>query len=293
MAKVEVKGRPNYNKFDLLDSDVLEAILQADFDAPEAEQLEAEEALYIANLLAERQKMEFKDPKTLMKEFFEYYYPCERLYDLNDFSELDIERQSDNIQKKDSENKVMSFVQKSWRRFASAVAVLVLLGFGGTVTAYALGYEPIRNFVGRWNDDQFWFEPAVVTHELADLVADYAGELKLVPEWLPENYVLGNLEISELPAYTCINADFYREMNTGTENLYIDYSFPLNDNNTPLIEKDTAEVELYEIYGTTYYIMEDLGIRKILWRDGNFLGSISGNFSLAEAKMMVNSIYGE
>ena len=36
MAKVEVKGRPNYNKFDLLDSDVLEAILQADFDAPEA-----------------------------------------------------------------------------------------------------------------------------------------------------------------------------------------------------------------------------------------------------------------
>lgn len=66
MAKVEETGRPNYNNFDSLDTAVLEAILQADFDAPEAEQMEAEKALYIANLLAERQKIELKDAKTLM-----------------------------------------------------------------------------------------------------------------------------------------------------------------------------------------------------------------------------------
>ena len=77
MVKVEETGRPNYNNFDSLDTAVLEAILRADFDAPEAEQMEAEKALYIANLLAERQKIELKDAKTLMNEFFEYYYPCD------------------------------------------------------------------------------------------------------------------------------------------------------------------------------------------------------------------------
>ena len=129
MAKVEEKGRPNYNNFDSLDTAVLEAILQADFDAPEAEQMEAEKALYIANLLAERQKVELKDAKTLMNEFFEYYYPCDELYGLDDESELEIKTQNDNIQKKDSDKKVISFFPKGLRRLASAVAVLVLFMF--------------------------------------------------------------------------------------------------------------------------------------------------------------------
>ena len=42
MAKVEESGRSNseYSRFDKYDTAVLEAILQADFDAPEAEQME-------------------------------------------------------------------------------------------------------------------------------------------------------------------------------------------------------------------------------------------------------------
>ena len=43
-----------------------------------------------------------------------------------------------------SDKKVISFFPKGLRRFASAVAVLVLFMFVGTVTAYALGYNPIH-----------------------------------------------------------------------------------------------------------------------------------------------------
>ena len=46
-----------------------------------------------------------------------------------------------------------------------------------------------------------------------------------------------------------------------------DYMFPINDNNTPLYEKDTSEVTEYEMYGTKYYIMDNLGIRAIVWRN--------------------------
>ena len=42
MSKVEEKGRPKYSKFDKMDTSVLEAILRADFDAPEAERLDVE-----------------------------------------------------------------------------------------------------------------------------------------------------------------------------------------------------------------------------------------------------------
>ncbi len=291
MAKVEEKGRPNYNNFDSLDTAVLEAILQADFDAPEAEQMEAEKALYIANLLAERQKIELKDAKTLMNEFFEYYYPCDELYGLDDESELEIKTQNDNIQKKDSDKKVISFFPKGLRRFASAVAVLVLFMFVGTVTAYALGYNPIR-YIGRWTDEQFWFERDISTKALIEEVAAYSDE-PLVPEWLPTDYLAGETNVSELDSYTRIHANFYREKTDYIDEIYIDYTFLPDKNNKPLYEKDTKEVEEYSVHNISHYIMTNLDNRVIVWRNGNIEGSIKGDFSLAEAKQIINSIYEE
>ena len=291
MVKVEETGRPNYNNFDSLDTAVLEAILQADFDAPEAEQMEAEKALYIANLLAERQKIELKDAKTLMNEFFEYYYPCDELYGLDDESEPEIKTQNDNIQKKYSDKKVISFFPKGLRRFASAVAVLVLFMFVGTVTAYALGYNPIR-YIGRWTDEQFWFERDISTKALIEEVAVYSDN-KLVPKWLPADYVLEEKNVSEIDSYIVIEADFYRENTNYIEKIYIDYRFLPDKNNKPLYEKDTKEVEEYSVHNISHYIMTNLDNRVIVWRNGNIEGAIKGDFSLAEAKQIINSIYEE
>lgn len=291
MAKVEETGRPNYNNFDSLDTAVLEAILQADFDAPEAEQMEAEKALYIANLLAERQKVELKDAKTLMNEFFEYYYPCDELYGLDDESELEIKTQNDNIQKKDSDKKVISFFPKGLRRFASAVAVLVLFMFVGTVTAYALGYNPIR-YIGRWTDEQFWLERDIPTKELIEVVAVYSDN-KLVPQWLPDGYVSEEPTVSGLDSYMRIEADFYSENTDNVNKIYIDYRFLSDDDNKPLYEKDIKEVREYTVHNISHYIMTNLDNRVIVWRNGNVEGSIKGDFSLAEAKQIINSIYGE
>ena len=291
MVKVEETGRPNYNNFDSLDTAVLEAILQADFDAPEAEQMEAEKALYIANLLAERQKIELKDAKTLMNEFFEYYYPCDELYGLDDESELEIKTQNDNIQKKDSDKKVISFFPKGLRRFASAVAVLVLFMFVGTVTAYALGYNPIR-YIGRWTDEQFWLERDIPTKELIEVVAVYSDN-KLVPQWLPDGYVSEEPTVSGLDSYMRIEADFYSENTDNVNKIYIDYRFLSDDDNKPLYEKDIKEVREYTVHNISHYIMTNLDNRVIVWRNGNVEGSIKGDFSLAEAKQIINSIYGE
>lgn len=291
MVKVEETGRPNYNNFDSLDTAVLEAILQADFDAPEAEQMEAEKALYIANLLAERQKIELKDAKTLMNEFFEYYYPCDELYGLDDESEPEIKTQNDNIQKKYSDKKVISFFPKGLRRFAGAAAVLVLFMIAGTVTAYALGYDPIR-YIGRWTDEDFWLERDIPTKALIEEVTVYSDN-ELVPKWLPADYVAEETNVSELDSYTRIHANFYREKTDYIDEIYIDYTFLPDKNNKPLYEKDTKEVEEYSVHNISHYIMTNLDNRVIVWRNGDIECSIKGDFSLVEAKQIINSIYEE
>ena len=297
MTKVEEKGRPKYSKFDKLDTAVLEAILRADFDAPEAERLDVEAIIYISNLLAERREPPRKNTETAKAEFYEYYYPMigdeKSIYDFDDADE-DINTKE--IAKTTSKtNKASSNIWlNGWRRFASATAIFVLVMFGGTVAAYALGYNPIA-VIGRWNDDKFWFEPVSVTMELADMVAEYAGETQLVPKWLPEGYVYDTAKISE-PArgsFGAISADFYKQTDDVVDYLYIDYLFPLKDNNSPFYEKDATEVVEYEMYGMTYYIIEDLGIKKIVWRNGSFDCSVSGEFAIDEAKNIINSIYGE
>ena len=79
MFEVGDKGRLDYSKFDNVDTDILEALLRADFDAPEAERMEPEAALYILNLLAERQENEEAaeqfDVAAAKAEFDEKYYP--------------------------------------------------------------------------------------------------------------------------------------------------------------------------------------------------------------------------
>ena len=152
MSKVEYEGRLDYSKFDKMDTDILEALLRANFDAPEAEQMEPEAALYILNLLSERQEDETSPTATDIAvkkvEFDEKYYPMlENEQLLQEFLE-DMEYVEDS---QDNVIVVKPWI-KHWRRFASAAAVFVIFMFGGTLTAYAFGYDPFAA-VARWNDE--------------------------------------------------------------------------------------------------------------------------------------------
>ena len=153
MLKVEEKGRPKYSKFDKMDTSVLEAILRADFDAPEAERLDVEVIIYISNLLAERQEIPQPDVNKAKEEFFKYYYPLEKsIYDFDDEDDNNFEVETDTNKAASTMDKVLPFRKRLWRKFASAAAVFVIFMFGGTLTAYAFGYDPFAA-VARWNDE--------------------------------------------------------------------------------------------------------------------------------------------
>lgn len=291
MAKVEESGRSNseYSRFDKYDTAVLEAILQADFDAPEAEQMEMEQALYISNLIAERKGTKPKDVATAKAEFFEHYYPLvgeeDTLYEFDD----DVLR---NNAVKDSEANVSVWL-KNWRRFASAAAVFVLLMFSGTVTAYALGFNPIAA-IGRWNDEQFWFDDTSVTSELSDKLAESGYPENTVPQWLPDGYTLESINVDKYEdSFKYIGAEFVKQTDDEIDTLLISYTIYLGDNKKALYEKDDNNVITYAINDRVYYVMTNLDNRVIVWQNGNFEGAIMGNFTIEEAEKIIKSIDGE
>ena len=283
MAKVE------YSRFDKYDTAVLEAILQADFDAPEAEQMEMEQALYISNLIAERKGTKPKDVATAKAEFFEHYYPLvgeeDTLYEFDD----DVLR---NNAVKNSEANVSVWL-KNWRRFASAAAVFVLLMFSGTVTAYALGFNPIAA-IGRWNEEHFWFDDTSVTSELSDKLAEYGYPENTVPQWLPDGYTLESINVDKYEdSFKYIGAEFVKQTDDEIDTLLISYTIYLGDNKKALYEKDDNNVITYAINDRVYYVMTNLDNRVIAWQNGNFEGAIMGKFTIEEAEKIIKSIDGE
>lgn len=295
MSKVEDTGRVDYSKFDNIDSDILEAYLRADLNAPEDKQMEPEAISYIIELLSERQKdnqidWEQKTAKAVA-EFKEdclpYIDEAQAIYDFyNDFD-------NDKAEVKPDNNKVIVLhrLQKYWRGFASFAAVLVLFLFVGTVTAYALGYNPVK-YIARWDDEHFWFERVPITQELADEVAEYS-DIACVPNWLPDDYVAGELKSYDQNYYKIIRADFYMSINDVIEEISIDYRIYSDPKQMALYEKDSDKVTEYVSGGVNHYIMSNLNRTTIVWYNGNIECSIMGDFSLDDAKKIINSIYGE
>ena len=128
MSSVEKKGRLDYSNFDNIDTDVLRAFLRADFDAPEAEQMDIDTIMYITDLLQERERAKNIEPDidiaAARAKFEKEYLP---LLDspelLLDFEDVENETTSP----KEEQSKIIHVWRSIWHKFASAAAIVVLL----------------------------------------------------------------------------------------------------------------------------------------------------------------------
>lgn len=292
MSKVEEKGRPKYSKFDKMEISVLEAILQADFDAPEAERLDVEAVIYISNLLAERQETPKTDVNKAKEEFFKYYYPLEKsIYDFDDENDNNFESVSDTDKHKiaGTIDNVVPFGKRLWRNFASIAAVFVIFMFGGTLTAYAFGYDPFAA-VARWNDEHFWFEKTINTSEITDVLSDYSDVEYLVPKWLPEGFEFENVDIIPYSDGCHIRSSFVKNTEDEEQHIYINYRQGM-PNMQSHYEKTSDDAIKYEKGGVEHYIIKNSTNLTIVWLSDDLECSIVGRFSVAEAKKIINSLY--
>ena len=165
--------------------------------------------------------------------------------------------------------------------------------FSGTVTAYALGFNPIAA-IGRWNEEHFWFDDTSVTSELSDKLAEYGYPENTVPQWLPDGYTLESIDEGEHEgSFKSVVATFVKQTGDETDTLIISYTTYLGGNKKALYEKDDNSVTKYEIKDRVYYVMTNLDDRVIAWQNGNFEGAIMGKFTIEEAEKIIKSIDGE
>lgn len=302
--KVECKGRANYTRFDNMETEILEAILQADFDAPEAEQMDEEAILYILNILERRREDDHSltqlDVQAAKERFYQEYYPLLEHEDLL----LDFYGDPDEIDAAGKKSKLavgrafllqtLKKLPKPLRRIVVAAAIVIVL-FTGSDTVHAFGIELFAN-IAQWGDGVFWFIKAPVTAELRDEMRQYfkLEEIDAVlPKWLPVGYKFDNVKIEENEANKIeVRAEYHKKNSQKIDAIFLCYIYS-DENSKSFYEMDNVETTNYTVNGIKHCIFPNVGYKTISWKNGNFECSISGDFSIEEAKKIVDSIYEE
>lgn len=300
--KVECKGRANYTRFDNMETEILEAILQADFDAPEAEQMDEEAILYILNILERRREDDHSltqlDVQAAKERFYQEYYPLLEHEDLL----LDFYGDPDEIDAAGKKSKLavgrafllqkLKKLPKPLRRIVVAAAIVIVL-FNGSDTVHAFGIELFAN-IAQWGDGVFWFIKAPATAELRDEMRQYfeIEEIdKVLPKWLPAGYEFYNVKIDETETRKIEVRAAYSK-NKNTEALVICYICS-DDSSKTHYERDNVDATYYTVNEIKHCIVPNIGYKTISWKNGNFECYIVGDFSIEEAKKIIDSIYEE
>lgn len=123
---------------------------------------------------------------------------------------------------------------------------------------------------------------------MAEALEDYGLDAGLAPSWIPEGFVPEESEAIELFSSVEFDTVYVRD----EEYLMLHLSLLENgdDGRTTVYMKDDRPVTEYLHNGVTYYIMTNGDWRTVAWKSGSIEGSISGSFTLEEAKQMVDSI---
>ncbi|MGB8455946.1 MAG: DUF4367 domain-containing protein [Anaerocolumna sp.] len=298
MPESNEKKHQNYSIFDSMSTEELENILQADAQLLSEEDSDTDAILYIMEVIAKRENEHptgrFTDVQVAWTSFEHNYLP----YIENDKSIYEFEDSDIDITQKPL--KEFFSLQRKHRmiRFACTAAIFVAVLLAGNMTAKAFGID-LFGTVAMWTKDTFSFSSSVphettsdvqgsseATKTLQNILEEYGITSDLIPTWLPDGYSFKSNDIYETPART----SFYAIYNCEEGEISVKIT-SLSKPVRSIIEKDNNEVTVYSVNGIEHYIMTNLKITNVVWTNGTYEGSISGNFSLEEAKKMIDSIY--
>jgi len=298
MPETSGNKRRDYSKFDNMSTEMLEDILRADSHLPDGDNSDTDAILYIMEVIAKREKEhstgKFTDVRDAWASFSENYMPyiedSKSLYDFGDEKETGV-IQTPSIQRQLKKRRLM--------RVACVAAVVTVLLLASTITASAFGFD-LWGAVAKWTRDTFGFSNAATqetpdVHEMNDEneydslqnALDYYGiTTQLAPTWFPDGYLLDSISVTETPLRTTFDASYVKN----GERISVTI-ISLIKPSTSTYEKDDGEVTVYTTNSIDYYIMTNLNRTNVVWTTENYECSFSGNFSLEEAKKIIDSIY--
>lgn len=273
--------------WDQLSTEQLEDILRADIASPN--QTNDETVFHILEVLEKREKENpsgrLPDTDQAWQEFQKYYNipegEGESLYPIR------------NTQEKRSAS-VPTKTRHVFRpRKILVVAAVLILMFGGMLTAQAAGVD-VFGAIGRWTEETFHFD-IVQDNDRTSLFQETATQAKIpqdfVPTWVPDGFEGAEPQVDTVENYMNSIICVYSNQEK-TYSVDIEHYYNKADIETLVIEKDDTNVCSYESNGKTFFIMSDMEYLTATWTDGTFVETISGQLSMDEIKIIIDSIGG-
>ena len=267
----------DFSQYEAMETEELEEILRLDAEAPEGVESDTELLIYILEVLASRRNTESITGNTAQKaweSFEQNYMPAEP--------------------RKSTESKKTA----SWmRRLAAAAAVVVLLIFI-PISTNAFTLEELWGIVARWAKETFSFvssEDTSVSEPLPDHKEEFYSLQELLeyckrdsdiaPTWIPDGFLLEKIEQDITP----IQETYLARYSKGDQVFFIRIQNYL-DSDFQKVEIEDDYSEIYQASGIDYYLFENVDQCRAFWIVTPYECIISGDLSIEEIKLMINSI---
>ena len=271
----------DYSKYDSMTTEELEEILRLDMSAPEGDETDTELLLYVMGVLANRRNNSIGKTALEAWESFQQNYLSEE------------EECSKDIPGYHSLQTTLPWL----RRMVAAVVVIVLL-VSIPITAKAFEWEDLWEVIARWaketfsfvsSDDAEYSEPAIVDDleytSLKDMLERNNRSSDMVPTWIPEGYVLERIEKDATPVQ-----EIYKAFYLDNEREVIIHVRSYLQEDPEKVEINEDLLEIYEVANVKYYIFSNVNQIRAVWVIDSYQCNISGDLSIEEIKLMIDSI---
>ena len=267
----------DFSKYEAMETKELEEILRLDAEAPEGAQTDTELLLYILEVLASRNNTENITENKAQKAW-------------ESFERINMPEEC--------QNPVARKKRVPWLRrlaaTAAAVALLIVIPF----STKALTLEEIMEIFGRWAKETFSFVSSENTEvsepvsddgrnfsSLQEMLREDNRDASIIPTWIPSGFSLEKVEKDVTPIQETYSARYVKGdlfFRIRVQN-YLDDDFQK-------IETSQEYSEIYSVGNQDYYIFHNNKQNQAVWVRGTYECIISGNLSIDEMKLMIDSI---
>lgn len=229
MSEQKKQAVRDYSAFDRMSTEMLEEILRKDFESPESD---VDMILYITEVIAKRRKQnhpkEYPDVEQAWISFNQNYH--------NDDSALLDEPEDEEESGNASGMKVVPVRKKRrfMRRIAGVAAAVFVIICGCSITANAAGYN-LWDIIIQWTSQTFGFSECKTGGTLENnqletytslqaALDDYNITEDVAPTWVPEDYLLSSVEVTDYSSNVMIGANY----NNGEKRIVVSIKHVMN-----------------------------------------------------------------
>jgi len=147
--------------------------------------------------------------------------------------------------------------------------------------------------IAQWGRETFGFSERVITVQineelisLHEALEEHGITTPLAPTWIPDGFELIDLYVDELPEKMIFMAQF--ENGVGVLLIQI---LALKNQIGNVYERNDEEISVFSRSGIDHYIMSNMEMVNVVWRNQNYECLISGDITIGDAQKMINSVY--